>query len=327
MTQRSPSFLIGADENGLGPRLGPMLVTAAMARVTPGAEGLVTAAPEGALSPRLGDSKALVAHGDIALAEAWSRVLVARGAGQHDRARTPADLVAAFSLDDEAQLRAPCPAHVAAQCWSADPETFAADQDELMALVAGDLDELASRGVWIVAVRSVVVCTHRLNEAAAAGESRFAVDLHAMERLVLALREQAGEPVAAVCGKVGGYGQYGNVFGPLGGRLHTVLEEGRARSAYHFPELGEIAFVRDADASHLLVGLASLVGKYLRELLMDRIVNHYRADRPELPAASGYHDPVTARFVADTAELRAAQGVPDSCFERRRAEKRRSGKA
>ncbi len=322
MSSESMSYRIGADENGLGPRLGPMLVTAAMARVEPGAERLVTAAAKGALSPRLGDSKDLVAHGDIALAEAWSRVLVARGAGRHGRGETPDDLLDAFSIDDSAQLHEPCPSHVASQCWSPEAETFADGQDELLALVGGDLNRLAAQGVEIVAVRSVVICTQRLNQAAGRGVSRFAVDLHAMERLVLELRELAAQPVMAVCGKVGGYGQYGRVFGPLGGRLHTVVEEGRARSAYRFPELGEIAFVRDADASHLLVGLASLVGKYLRELLMDRIVSHYRADDPDLPSASGYHDPVTARFVEGTAAARQNQRIPDSCFERRRAQKR-----
>ncbi|RLB63761.1 MAG: hypothetical protein DRI90_06140 [Deltaproteobacteria bacterium] len=322
MGNRSVSYLIGADENGLGPRLGPMIVTATLARVAAGAERLVTSAARGALAERLGDSKDLVAHGNITLAEAWSRVLVARGAGGHRQAGTPADLLDALSLDDAARLREPCPAHVEAQCWSTDRETFPDQLDDLRGLVNNDLDQLASQGVEIVAVRSVVVCTRLLNRAAKRGESRFAVDLHAMERLVIALRDLCDQPIEAVCGKVGGYGQYGKVFGPLGGRLHTVLEEGRARSAYHFPEVGEVAFVRNADASNLLVGLSSLVGKYLRELLMDRIVDHYRRQDPKLPAASGYHDPVTARFVSGTEGQRQRQRIPSTCFERQRAQQR-----
>jgi hypothetical protein len=152
------------------------------------------------------------------------------------------------------------------------------------------------------------------------GQSRFVVDLHAMERLVLAMREMAGQEVRAVCGKVGGYGEYSKVFGPLAGRLHAVLEEGRARSAYRFPGLGEIAFLRDGDASHLLVGMASLVGKYLRELMMDRIVRYYGPSVSDLPPASGYHDPVTAQFVVATESLRRRRRVPGDCFERTRLE-------
>jgi ribonuclease HII len=315
---RAVGWFIGADENGLGPRLGPMVVTAVLARAEPGAEGIIGKKPRGGLAQRLGDSKGLVSHGDIALGEAWARALVERGAGKQERGASIADLVRAVSLDEPEALQAPCPSHVHGQCWSTEGEGFveAEEMGDRLKLVRRDLGRLADRGLEVVAVRSVVVCTKRLNEAVARGQSRFVVDLHAMERLILALREIAGEALVAECGKVGGFGQYGKVFGPLGGRLHAVLEEGRARSAYHFPGIGEIAFVRDSDASNILVGMASLVGKYLREVLMSRIVRHYRRHDADLPTVSGYHDPITDGFVVATEALRRAHRVPGACFER-----------
>ena len=57
-----------------------------------------------------------------------------------------------------------------------------------------------------------------------------------------------GATSSATCGKVGGFDRYPPAFGPLGGRLHAVAVEGRARSEYSIPGLGRIAFVRDADA-------------------------------------------------------------------------------
>ncbi len=311
-------YCIGADENGLGPRLGPMVVTAVLARVSAEAERVVHKKPRGGLGKRLGDSKELVSYGDVALGEAWARVLAARGAGKHTAAATPDQLLDAFTLDDRRELTAPCPTHVVPQCWSADGETFSepAVVDGLMRAVGRDLERLAARGIEVTAVRSVVVCTQRLNEAVDRGHSRFVVDLHAMERLILAFRELAGREVAAVCGKVGGFGEYGKVFGPLGGRLHAIVEEGRARSAYRFPGIGEIAFVRDGDACNLLVGMASIVGKYIRELLMGRIVRHYQGQLPGLEGASGYHDPVTSRFIVSTEALRRRRRVPDRCFVR-----------
>lgn len=308
---------IGADENGLGPRLGPMLVTAVMARVTPEGERLVSRPARGSLADRLGDSKQLVAHGDVALGEAWARALASRGAGRVKLAgQTPDDLVESLSSYDRAALRAPCPAHVEAQCWSAEGERFEAD-DALVAQVEADLDKLAAKGVEIVGVRSEILCAKRLNDGLDAGQSRFVLDLHAMERLVMELRATVTEEVTAVCGKVGGFGKYGKVFGPLGGRLFATLEEGRARSAYHFPGLGEIAFVRDGDATDLCVAMASLVGKYLRELLMGRVARHYRKDAPDLPDASGYYDPVTTRFIDATRLVRERREIPEGCFERR----------
>ncbi len=314
----TPLYCIGADENGLGPRLGPMIVTAVLARVKPEAERIVHRKARGGLAKRLGDSKGLVAYGDISLGEAWARVLVGRGAGKHTIGSSPDSVIDALTLDDRATLTAPCPKHVQPQCWASDEETFGDAEvvSDLMNLVGKDLDRLAKRGVEVVAVRSVVVCTRKLNEAVDRGESRFVVDLHAMERLVLALRDMAGAEIEAVCGKVGGFGEYGKAFGPLAGRLHAVVEEGRARSAYKFPGIGEIAFVRDGDASNILVGLASLVGKYIRELLMERIVVHYQRGIDDLGGASGYHDPVTSRFILATDALRTKRRVPNTCFMR-----------
>lgn len=311
------NFRIGVDENGLGPRLGPMLVTAVMARVTEDGAHVVEKKPRGGLAKRLGDSKEMVAYGDIALAEAWARALAQRKAGRAGLSfGTIDELVHAIAFEDRKTLRAPCPDHVSAQCWNTNEETFVAT-DELVETIGDDLDKLAKKGVDIIAVRSSIICTKRLNDGLDRGKSRFTMDLHAMEELVLSLREMAGEEVEAICGKVGGFGKYSSAFGPLGGRMHSILEESRPKSVYRFPGLGDIAFVQDGDASDLLVSLASMVGKWMREVLMERIVRHYQGLVPNLPGASGYHDPVTAKFVKATELVRSEKRIEDDCFERR----------
>ena len=92
-----------------------------------------------------------------------------------------------------------------------------------------------------------------------------------------------------------------------------VAVEGRPASRYRLAGLGTVAFVRDADGSDLLVALASLVGKYVREVLMNKISAHYRRDDPSLPRPSGYRDPVTERFIVGT-QPRRLEIVPDRCF-------------
>ena len=62
--------------------------------------------------------------------------------------------------------------------------------------------------------------------------------------------------------------------------------------------------------SHLLVSMASLVGKWVRDLLMARVVRYHRAIDPDLPDASGYHDPVTTRFIDATRLTRSATQAP-----------------
>jgi ribonuclease HII len=301
---------IGIDENGLGSRLGPLVVTAVLARVDEkGARALARRVPK-RLRTSVDDSKRLVSHTDARLGEAWARELAPPGARGH------AELFERLSLEGTKKLKEPCPREAEAQCWHGGPAEFEATAAQLRR-VAKHRALLAKRGIELVTVRTSVVCTERLNAGRRAGANRFVMDLHAMERLVIELRREVGENVHAVCGKVGGMGQYSKFFGPLAGHLHAIMDEGQKKSAYRFPGLGDLVFLRDADASDALVMLASLVGKYVRELFMGRIAAHYPASEDD-PRPSGYHDPVTEGFVARTALVRRERRIPDGCFERDR---------
>jgi ribonuclease HII len=308
------TFRLGIDENGLGPRLGPLIVTAVAARTSGRGNDRAERRARGAMRARLGDSKKLISRGDTALGEAWARA-IARRMGM-SVAGGPDGLIHALSLDGADVLRERCPTDHIEQCWSASGEAFSAD-DALVAQVERDLAKLALWGIDVLYVACVVTCARRLNDEIARGLTRFHVDLHAMERLALDGRARAQHDVVATCGKVGGFDRYPAAFGPMNGWLHAVTAQGRARSEYSVPGLGRIAFVRDADDDHLLVSMASLVGKWVRDVLMARIVRYHRSALPDLPDASGYHDPVTSRFISATRLTRTRRQLPDDCFERR----------
>lgn len=288
------------------------MITAVGARVTEVGARYVASKPRGKRRELIGDSKDLVTHGDVSLGEAWARVLLERMGHQPG---SPEETVYLLSHDRKQDLHAPCPSEAFDQCWKFRDSRFEAEP-RLLDQVRREAERLDKRGAAIDLVRSVIVCTWRLNDARERGVGRFHVDLHAMERLVLAARDHAATEVHAVCGKVGGLGRYEQAFGPLSGRLLSILKETRAESAYHFPSLGQLCFRRDADASDQLVGIASIVGKYLREILMSSIVSHYRSLVSDLETASGYHDPITARFVQATSLVRKKRGIPVICFER-----------
>ncbi len=309
-------LVVGVDENGLGPRLGPLVVTAVtVAAADDKAAKVALGRPGRSFATRINDSKKLVSYKERALGEAWARVLADK---LGHKTETPAELVFSLSLEPEAYLREPCPTEGdhAHQCFSTADEAYEADAG-LLGQVRSDLGRLEKRGLRLVSVRTALVCTRRLNDAAAKNVTRFQVDLHAMERLVLDARARGEEDVVAVCGKVGGYNTYGDAFGPLSGRLHAIVCEGRPKSEYQMPGLGRLSFVRDADAKHLVVCLASLVGKYVRDLLTARVVRHHKRTLPHLPMVSGYHDRVTNAFIKETEPARVASKFPDACFERR----------
>lgn len=305
-------YRIGVDENGLGARLGPLIVTGVMARVGPNGSGWWERSLPEDLAPDLDDSKRLVSHSDVKLAEAWVRALVA------SPARSPRELFRQISLEGEQKLTEPCPTHAHSQCWAVGGERFWAPRD-MLERVTAHVQRLRANDLDVCEVKTSVVCVWRLNQARRKGHSRFSMDLFSMEELILALREAAGADVHAVCGKVGGIGDYSKYFGPLGERMHVAVERSPERSVYRFPGLGELCFVRDVDAADPLVMLASLVGKYVRELLMARIGRHYAASWEEGVLPSGYHDPRTARFVSATQAVRRQRRVPDECFERERS--------
>lgn len=304
-------YRVGVDENGLGARIGPLIVTAVLAHVSPEGQRWVARRPRGHLSKDLDDSKRLVSHADFTLGEAWARVLTG------DRWQSPQALFEHLSLEATGSLRRGCPRHIERQCWGVERETFSASSEQLSRL-SGHLTKLRLRGIDVRRVLVTSICTSRLNQARLQGKNRFVSDLHAMEGLLLELREQSGGDLHATCGKVGGMTDYDRFFGQLAGRLHTTLEVSRQHSAYYFPGLGHLHFVQDADARDVLVMLASLVGKYVRELLMARIASFYDEEETDALGVSGYHDERTDEWVQTIAPRRRQLRIIDDCFERAR---------
>lgn len=310
MPSGDASCRVGVDENGLGARLGPLVVTAVSAEVDADGHAALSRLRRGKIREDLGDSKRLVSHGDVALGEAWARVLTG------DRCPTPSALFERVSLESAESLQKDCPSHITQQCWGFEGEVFESTP-ELRARLGGHLEKLRQRGVWVRDVLVATTCTQRLNRAKQNGHNRFVSDLHAMERLLLALRQRSDRDILAVCGKVGGMTDYDRFFGPLSGHLRTALVVSRRKSGYYFPGIGEINFVQDADARDPLVMLASLVGKYVRELLMARI-SRFHGSSAESQKVSGYHDRRTDAWVETTLGRRRSLRIADDCFERAR---------
>lgn len=310
MQSGDASCRVGVDENGLGARLGPLVVTAVLAEVSTAGQATLARLPRGKIREDLGDSKRLLSHADVTLGEAWARMLTG------DRWETPRALFEHLSLESPESLQKDCPSHIAQQCWDSDGEGFESS-GELRARIGGHVEKLRQRGVTVREVRVKSTCTQRLNRAKQNGHNRFVSDLHSMESLLLELRQLAGRDIVAVCGKVGGMTDYDRFFGPLSGHLRSTLVMSRKKSGYYFPGLGEVHFVQDADARDPLVMLASLVGKYVRELLMAR-VSRFHAEGGEDERVSGYHDPRTSAWVKATLGRRRSLRILDDCFERAR---------
>jgi ribonuclease HII len=302
-------FVVGVDENGLGPRLGPLVATAVTLELSE-----YRREPLRRLGERLDirDSKASSGFGRMAAVEGVSLALMER---LHGKRPGDADaFLKLVSIDGPERLRQACPAGSAPQCWSVPVElpAFGGDPD------AGHraLDGLSTGGVAVRSARSAVACAGTLNREIKRLGSKLTVDLMMFERLVVDARAGSGGEVEAVCGMVGGIRNYPGYFQVFDGSGVEEIERVRGRSAYRVEGVGRVAFEVDSDARHLPVALASMVGKYLREICMERQNRFYLGRQPSLTRVSGYRDRLTAGFVEQSAALRRRLGIADSCFER-----------
>lgn len=301
--------IVGIDENGLGPRLGPLVATAVTIEVE--RYDVKRLARAGARSG-VGDSKATAGFGKMALAESVSLALAERQCG------TPIngidDLFEAVAVDGALALRAPCPGSTARQCWSASLPLplFGGDAAEGRRI----LDRLGRSGVRVERARSAIACARLYNEGVDRWGSKLRVDLSLFERLLRDARRAGREDLTAICGMVGGVRKYIPQFTEIAAEHVEIVSEARAAAHYRVQGVGEVRFEVDSDANHLPVALASMLGKYVREIAMARQNRFYQEHDPELPDVSGYHDPVTGRFVDATRLLRGKLGIEPRCFER-----------
>jgi len=302
-------FIVGVDENGLGPRLGPLVATAVTLEVEKYRKSALYAFGE---SIGICDSKVSSGFGRMAAVEGIVLALIDSLYGECPREVDRLfDLV---SLDGLLQLRTACPRNSAPQCWKVPVAlpVFGGQVEQGRTV----LRKLSRTGIRIRSVRSAITCARVLNTAVKRMGSKFSVDLSLFERLLLCARALLNEDFEAYCGMVGGIRKYPRYFQHFTQSQIETVKEVRSHSIYRISELGLVTFEVDADAHHMPVGLASMLGKYIRELAMERQNQFYLNHEPSLRRVSGYHDPITARFVQQTIKLRDRLRISQECFER-----------
>src|SRR4051812_15896902 len=139
------TFHIGADENGLGSRLGPMIVTAVLAEADEAGERFLARKLPKRMREDLDDSKRLMSHTNVGIGEAWARALTGNSA------QTPAALFEQLSHEGSSKLREPCPKVAHAQCWNAGAEAFCASDGQL-SRAKKHVATFAERGVRLLEV-------------------------------------------------------------------------------------------------------------------------------------------------------------------------------
>lgn len=320
-------LVMGTDEAGYGPNLGPLVIAATLWRVPWGlgldecCQRLASAAecdagverPRGGGRVLLADSKRLYRAGQ-GLEHLERGVLAALGVMGH----WPASSLAAWRV-----LAPESAARVRAVPWYGEDFALplAADRRAVENAAAALRTALAETGIELAGIRARAICEEEFNRRCATWASKSTVLSEATLLLVRKLlpTPEAG-PVWVLCDKHGGRGRYGALlerFFP--GQFIEVRAEGRSQSVYRFgPSRTPVEFRFEAKAERRVpVALASMVAKYLRELAMHALNRFWQARVPGLRPTAGY--PVDARrFKHDIAQAQQALGIADSVLWRQK---------
>jgi ribonuclease HII len=172
-------------------------------------------------------------------------------------------------------------------------------------------------------VRSVAICTDRFNQIVDRWDSKGAVLGHALGELLAEARalDGADEPILFTIDKHGGRNTYAAMLQEaIPDGMVVAQVEGMERSEYVVLGLDReirLVFQPRADSEHFCVALASMFSKYLREALMREFNRFWQDHVPDLKATAGYPGD-SHRFFEQIEGAAGRLGIPKTALWRRR---------
>jgi ribonuclease HII len=318
--------MVGIDEAGYGPNLGPFVMTSVACRVP---EELVDADLWRILRAavrrhrHVDDGRLLVDDSKLVYSSAHGLLNLERNVlgslcpwpGGHPVGLTD-------YLDWACPLSRP---ELAAECWFAG--------DALLPVLAAPEDYTAvaerfartcgKHGIAWGLVRSIVVCSGSFNALLDRFGSKGAVLTASLTQLVRCNHDHA-EDDEAMCFHVDKHGGRNNYAVQLQDAVPEgmvlVQQESRQRSLYNVVGLRRpmrLTFQPRADAGHFCVALASMFSKYLRELLMLEFNRFWLNHLPDLEPTAGYPGD-SGRFYSIIRPIADRLGIPEAALWRRK---------
>lgn len=299
------SLLIGTDEAGYGPNFGPLVITGTSFRLPPDCtpaqlweclSDVLTCRPErGDQRLHVADSKQVYSSGrSIRSMETSVLAFLALLDREPATALELGDCVDHTDFAQQYQTIPPQPLPSRTLPVAADPQAVKMAAQRLQSV-------MHCCGIQLLDVRSRIVFPPAFNrevrQVGSKGKLLSATTLHLVRQLVDASDEQAG---AVVCDKHGGRNRYDDMIAEaFDDRFVFRLQESGPQSRYR---LGDLEFCFRTKAEELLpVALASMVSKYVREVVMLQFNAFWRQHLPDLKPTKGY--PVdAARFRDDIRE-------------------------
>ncbi len=303
-------WLIGVDEAGYGPNLGPLVMTLTALRVSDQSSDCWHCLRQ---AVRRGHEK-----DDGRLAIADSKVLYSSGKGLSAlETSVLACLSSPAPCSDEGMgpswqlqslLEHLCPfdwENLRDEPWFAGETKLPVEIDPpvLASHAKRWNDACEAAGIKLGLVRSQVIAAPRFNAIVARWDSKAAVLSAGLAKLIHhAVEILPEEPLCFVLDKQGGRNRYAAILQHCFPNGFVLAEDERSDSSvYRVEGMGRpvsVTIVPKADLDHFPVALASMVAKYLREVLMGEFNAFWRRHLPGLKPTAGYPEDAK-RFLKD----------------------------
>jgi ribonuclease HII len=306
--QSRRAILAGIDEAGYGPILGPLVVSSTAFSVP---QELLSKNLWQILKKSVNIKKTKLA-GRLLIADSKKAFTQSQGIGHIQRTT----LACLKSLEKEPKtlielLSELCPSYIgqlSSYPWYGKTGDYRLSFNSEDIAIASTVfnNDLSDNGLKFVKINSICLDVQQFNDTVAAVDNKsnvlFSVTAKLIQSLWDLLKKSDESELHIIIDRQGGKTHYRKGLQVMFESLELrILKETEKVSSYRLEGEGKkmtLHFVVAADRKYLPVSLASMVSKYLRELMVHNINNYFKSFNSQLKPTAGYWED-GQRFIKD----------------------------